>query len=988
MSDTLPYRAEYAKSGRASCKGCKSAIGKDTLRMAVMVQSPMFDGKVPHWYHFMCFFAKQRPKSEGDIDHFDSLRWEDQEKIKEKIVSCVGSAGKDVPKSKSKGKKRQMGEFQDFTVEYAKSSRARCRGCEEKINKDEVRISKKDFESDAGKRYGGEERWHHVDCFVKNRDFLEFWESGSVLPGYKTLSKDDQQMVSTKIPKVERKEIKKEPIDEIDGPSDAKKIKKEESSIEKTLKSQNKLLFGNRDKLKALPKSGLTTLLEYNQQEIPSGVENMLDRLSDAMTFGCPSPCKECKGGQLVFRTGVGYQCTGDLTEWTKCQYNTLEPERRPFKIPKDFEHDELKSYKYVPRKRAVKIIAPSASSTIVKQEPKVEKEAPSLKDMEFFICGMTAKSKGLLKSEIQKLGGKVVSKIHDKLAAVIATPAEVEKNSKKIEEAKKFDIQIISEDFVEEAKAGGAVILINKKSICSWGSDPRSRIPVNTEKKSSKSKSIFTKSVPSTQKLKLKGGAVVDPDSNLDDVAHVYKRGNDLYSAVLGITDIQSGKNSYYKLQLLTDNRKFWVFRSWGRIGTTIGGNKCDKKSDLHEALAEFEALYEEKTGNSWKNRSTCEKVPGRMYPIDIDYGQEEELNSKVMSGVESILKKPVQDLISMLFDVNTMKKLMLEFELDLEKMPLGKLSKRQITQAYSVLTELQDLLKKSGSKTQFIDASNRFYTLIPHDFGVDNPPVLSTEDVVKQKIELLDSLLEIEIAYSMLSDANKAGNSDKHPVDSYYDQLQADIDVLDKNTEEFSLLQKYVSNTHAATHGQYDLEILEVYKVRRHGEDKRYNAFKKLPNRKLLWHGSRLTNFAGIISQGLRIAPPEAPATGYMFGKGIYFADMVSKSANYCCTSPNNPIGLMLLCEVALGNMYERPQADYIEKLPKGKHSTKGLGRTEPDPKDVVVTNDGVEVPLGKGVPTKKDNVTLLYNEYIVYDVGQVNVQYLLKMNFKYKY
>lgn len=28
----------------------------------------------------------------------------------------------------------------------------------------------------------------------------------------------------------------------------------------------------------------------------------------------------------------------------------------------------------------------------------------------------------------------------------------------------------------------------------------------------------------------------------------------------------------------------------------------------------------------------------------------------------------------------------------------------------------------------------------------------------------------------------------------------------------------------------------------------------------------GSRLTNFVGIISQGLRIAPPEAPATGYM--------------------------------------------------------------------------------------------------------------------------
>ena len=42
----------------------------------------------------------------------------------------------------------------------------------------------------------------------------------------------------------------------------------------------------------------------------------------------------------------------------------------------------------------------------------------------------------------------------------------------------------------------------------------------------------------------------------------------------------------------------------------------------------------------------------------------------------------------------------------------------------------------------------------------------------------------------------------------------------------------------------------------------------------------------------------------TGYMFGKGIYFADMVSKSANYCYTSKSNPTGLLLLCEVALGN------------------------------------------------------------------------------------
>ena len=62
-----------------------------------------------------------------------------------------------------------------------------------------------------------------------------------------------------------------------------------------------------------------------------------------------------------------------------------------------------------------------------------------------------------------------------------------------------------------------------------------------------------------------------------------------------------------------------------------------------------------------------------------------------------------------------------------------------------------------------------------------------------------------------------------------------------------------------------------------------------------------------------------------------------MVSKSANYCCTSRTNNTGLLLLCDVALGNMYEARKAEYIEKLPTGFHSTKGLGKTAPDATNV---------------------------------------------------
>ena len=68
-------------------------------------------------------------------------------------------------------------------------------------------------------------------------------------------------------------------------------------------------------------------------------------------------------------------------------------------------------------------------------------------------------------------------------------------------------------------------------------------------------------------------------------------------------------------------------------------------------------------------------------------------------------------------------------------------------------------------------------------------------------------------------------------------------------------------------------------------------------------------------------------------MFGKGVYFADMSSKSANYCFANRDNNTGILLLCEVALGDCNEKFYADFnASLLPPGKHSTKGVGKTAP--------------------------------------------------------
>ena len=95
--------------------------------------------------------------------------------------------------------------------------------------------------------------------------------------------------------------------------------------------------------------------------------------------------------------------------------------------------------------------------------------------------------------------------------------------------------------------------------------------------------------------------------------------------------------------------------------------------------------------------------------------------------------------------------------------------------------------------------------------------------------------------------------------------------------------------------------MRIMSAFSVTKRLQEVRNLPFRKLGNTLLLWHGSRTSNIASILkdvstkemspcSQGLKIAPPEAPITGHMFGKGLYFTSISSKAANYCHPSQEN--------------------------------------------------------------------------------------------------
>lgn len=101
-----------------------------------------------------------------------------------------------------------------------------------------------------------------------------------------------------------------------------------------------------------------------------------------------------------------------------------------------------------------------------------------------------------------------------------------------------------------------------------------------------------------------------------------------------------------------------------------------------------------------------------------------------------------------------------------------------------------------------------------------------------------------------------------------------------MQQGEPEFELIKQFIVNT---SEGSMKDKKFNLFKISRKGEGERYEKFQQLQNRRLLFHGTAMTNMLGILSQGLRIAPPEAPTTGYMFGKGLYFADLFRKSAGY---------------------------------------------------------------------------------------------------------
>lgn len=102
------------------------------------------------------------------------------------------------------------------------------------------------------------------------------------------------------------------------------------------------------------------------------------------------------------------------------------------------------------------------------------------------------------------------------------------------------------------------------------------------------------------------------------------------------------------------------------------------------------------------------------------------------------------------------------------------------------------------------------------------------------------------------------------------------------------------------------------------------------------------------------------------------------------YCHANNSDNTGLLLLIKGAIGKPRKLYQEDfYANNLPPGHHSTLAVGQIAPPPTSYT-TFRSMSVPLGKPEPTKEKVCPVVENEFVIYDVSQAQIEYLVRVKF----
>jgi poly [ADP-ribose] polymerase 2/3/4 len=455
---------------------------------------------------------------------------------------------------------------------------------------------------------------------------------------------------------------------------------------------------------------------------------------------------------------------------------------------------------------------------------------------------------------------------------------------------------------------------------------------------------------------------------------------------AVLQVTDIKTNHNKYYAVELhvaqVNGKQQFRIFTHYGRTddlesNPNAGQKECRFFDTLADADANYQSIYKEKTAakKGYKEVSLASSKIGSQKARGTSSGQ---LDAKTLEKLQKDKEKPdappaptprasqlspaVQTLVRYLYDEAT-KALTTTVAAKITangiETPLGILAVGQIEKGENILADLYGLFQQPQTKQRdddMVRLTGDFYTTIPHRIGrtraAVSTAVINTLELLYEKqetLQLMKDMLQINgEAGSVLFDAQ---------VDQEYDALKCTIAAVMPNTPKFFELEDHVIKSQVKSKS---IKVKNIFTLKREGEWDQFT--NDIGNQRLMFHGSRMQNWVGILSRGI-LLPKIVVSMGVKrtdagwLGNGIYFGDAACTSAYY--TSEGQRLTrIMGIARVALGKMMDYTKITYgITEPPAGYDSCHGV-RNKP------------------GAPSQFAD-----DEYVVYRTQQQRLEYLVE-------
>ena len=463
-------------------------------------------------------------------------------------------------------------------------------------------------------------------------------------------------------------------------------------------------------------------------------------------------------------------------------------------------------------------------------------------------------------------------------------------------------------------------------------------------------------------------------------------------------------------------NSKNWYVYNEWGRTGATKAQFQfiqCRSENEAQQEFAKYLHSKNDKRGE-WVNHSTLGRILQAKKGKDCYLVRPQATRSTGLPDARTIkfnegsngqvVKKKVVKKKGIKADSHTIK-LMRDLNVGTITYTKGSMANDSIPTQVAI-DEARDILTVASKRVSVVgdnvddqlkdselnNLTSMIYGRIPKKKDRNAPP----ETWLLSKNTILGWTQDLDAYESALYSSGQIEEVEDDP----FGGMKISMEWVSPQSKVGEFIYKWMPNASRNVHSYLrNLKILNVWKVDREGDDKRFHStLEKISNEKwqtkekalhqekridierdllkkyigantaMLFHGSRSVNVSGLLRESFRMPKDlvNVVITGAMFsggGGGIYFADDWRKSAGYTSLrssyyaagggSINNRGAFMFICDVALGNPFVAPRAHPYLGPPKGHHCV-----------------------FGKAGKSGVQN-----NEFIIFDKYQQNMRYLVE-------